>query len=72
MKILVSSSWNQLFAHGVTFLFFQCQFAVVLGIDIVHGLDEGLYLVKWKKTRGKHCGKDCVRETRQIESANLP
>lgn len=36
MEIWVSSSWNQVFAHSVTFLFFQCQFAVVLGIDILH------------------------------------
>lgn len=35
MEIFVSSSWNHVLAHVVTFLFFQCQLAVVLGMDIL-------------------------------------
>lgn len=32
IEIVVSSRWNQVLAHGVTFLFFQCQFAVDAGM----------------------------------------
>ena len=41
IEIFVSSCWNHAFAHGVTFLFFQCQLAVVLSIDILRTDVEG-------------------------------